>query len=290
MEKSKQNIFIAIVTNAGGEGKTLLAQVFQALLKIGGRSVEVLDGDHGNLAAKVADQDAKVLGWGVQKSKAPDIVAATRGSDVILDLGANSLASNREIVELLPALRDEYAAAGYRTIAFLPFSTNKIGSVAAIRELEPKILGFEKLFVRVNRDGSGTFDGELDGADIVELGHFAPGLQNLVRGPGGSISKTVLDPPANFHVAAGYVAEWLLNFVDQRPIADLLGRETGARLRSLHPGERSQLRFRIQALWQATDDQIAEYVLHTSILNALDQYGWSAAGLRLAADNLQDMA
>jgi len=172
-------LFIIIVSNAGGEGKTLLAQLIQALLQLAGEPVIMLDGDAGNKAAWVADDNAKVVGWGVDAIKATDILAATQGSHVILDLGANSLASAREIVDLVPALRKTYAGAGYRTIAFLPVSTNKLGAVAAIKALAPKIAGFEKVFVKVNRDGSRAFSGELEGNDVVEMGIVADPQEHL---------------------------------------------------------------------------------------------------------------
>lgn len=178
-------LFIVIVSNAGGEGKTLLAQLTQALLQLADEPVIMLDGDAGNQAARVADDNAKVVGWGVDAIKARDILAATRDAHVIFDLGANSLASAREIAELLPALRAAYAEAGYRTVAFLPVSTNKLGAVEAIKTLAPKIEGFEKLFVKVNRDGSRAFGGTLEGDDVVAVGHLRPGFRPISAGRGG---------------------------------------------------------------------------------------------------------
>lgn len=55
-------IFAVIVSNAGGEGKTMLAQLLQALWILAGEHVELLDGDQGNMAAKVADRNARVVG------------------------------------------------------------------------------------------------------------------------------------------------------------------------------------------------------------------------------------
>jgi len=270
-------IFLVIVSNAGGEGKTLLAQLMQALWQLLGQPVHVLDGDPGNKAAKVADDTARVVGWGVDAMKADHIVAATAGQHVILDMGANSLASAREIVDLLPALQRAYAAAGYRTIAFMPVSTNKIGSVDAIKDLAPKIQHFKKLFVKVNRDGSGTFDEGLGTANAVNVDYLAPGFQNYVRGPGVSLAKGVSTPPAGYNLAARYVAEWMRSFVTQASVHDVLG--DVAALAPCDP-PLGLLRFKVLRLEDATDGALRENVRKSRILTAIDTAGWTGGGLR----------
>lgn len=274
-------LFIVIVSNAGGEGKTLLAQLIQALLQLADEPVVMLDGDAGNQAARVADDNAKVVGWGVDAIKARDILAATRDAHVIFDLGANSLASAREIAELLPALCEAYAEAGYRTAAFLPVSTNKLGAVEAIKTLAPKIEGFEKLFVKVNRDGSRAFGGTLEGDDVVEVGHLRPGFQAYVRGPGRTMANAVSQPPAGFGLAAVQVAEWMRDFAVQPPVLDLLGPVPAVLDRHERPVDVPG--FSVSVIEHATDTALAENIRRTRIMHAIAQAGFTPDGLRKVA-------
>lgn len=278
-------LFIVIVSNAGGEGKTLLAQLIQALLQLAGEPVIMLDGDAGNQAAKVADSDAKVVGWGVDAIKARDILAATSHAHVILDLGANSLASAREIVELLPALRAVYAEVGYRTVAFLPVSTNKLGAVEAIKTLAPKIEAFEKLFVKVNRDGSRAFGGTLEGSDVVEVGHLRPGFQAYIRQPGRTMATAVSHPTPGFGLAAVQVAEWMRDFAAQPPVFDLLGSVPAILDRHERPVEIPG--FAVNVIGHATDAALAENIRRTRVTQAIAQAGFTPEGLRKVATLLE---
>jgi hypothetical protein len=278
-------LFIVIVSNAGGEGKTLLAQLIQALLQLAGEPVIMLDGDAGNQAAKVADDNAKVVGWGVDAIKARDILAATSDAHVILDLGANSLASAREIVDLLPALRSIYAEAGYRTIAFLPVSTNKLGAVEAIKALAPKIEGFEKLFVKVNRDNSSAFAGELEGTDVVAVGHLRPGFQAYIRQPGQTMAKAVAHAPPGFGLAAIQVAEWMRGFAVQPPVLNLLGPIPAILNRHARPVEVPG--FPVNVIAHTADAALAENIRRTRIMQAIGKAGFTPQGLRKVATLLE---
>lgn len=280
MNKMTTLIFLVIVSNAGGEGKTLLAQLMQALWQLLDEPVHLLDGDPGNKAAKVADNTAKVVGWGVDAMKADEIVAATAGHHVILDLGANSLASAREIVDLLPALQRTYAAAGYRTIAFMPVSTNKIGSVGAIQTLALKVVQFEKLFVRINRDGSGTYDAGLTATDVIDVGHLAPGFQNYVRRPGTSLATSVSSPDIGYNIAATFVATWMRTFATQQAVHALVGDVPVLIDYEPPPGE---LRFGVTRLKDTTDEALTSNIFRSRILAAIGSAGWTADGLRKVA-------
>lgn len=279
MSSIGQLIFIVIISNAGGEGKTLLAQLLQAIWMLAGEPVELLDGDQGNMAAKVADKNARVVGWGVNALRAPEIFEATNGSHVILDLGANSLASHREIVGLLPALRRLFADAGYRTVALMPVSTNKIGAVDAILDLEPKIVDFETLFVRVNRDNSNSFDPGLEGRSSVDVGHLRPGFQKLIRSPGASIFSVASTPPPAHCVAGAYVADWMRRFAAQSPIVDLIGDKANPKLDEKSRQRPGPIRFPVMSLLDTTNDALIENQRKSRILSAIDRYGWNSHGL-----------
>jgi hypothetical protein len=267
MDPIKTLIFLVIVSNAGGEGKTLLARLMKSLWRLLDEPVHLFCGDPGNRAAKVDDSSAGTLSWGVQAMRADDIVAATAGQHVILDLGANTLASAREIVDLLPALQSGYEGAGYRT-------------VDAIEALAPNLHGFDKLFVQVNRDGSGTYDVDLSSSDVIEVGHLQPGFQTYVRKVAGSFADAVVAPRMGYGTAGLYLAEWMLAFASQAPVHSMIGEVSALTGRKPVPGV---LRFGVAKLSDTTDDALAVNVHNSRILNAIGRAGWTADGLRKVA-------
>lgn len=280
MDPIKTLIFLVIVSNAGGEGKTLLARLMKSLWRLLDEPVHLFCGDPGNRAAKVDDSSAGTLSWGVQAMRADDIVAATAGQHVILDLGANTLASAREIVDLLPALQAGYEGAGYRTVAFMPVSTNKTGAVDAIEALAPNLHGFDRLFVQVNRDGSGTYDADLSSSDVIEVGHLQPGFQTYVRKVAGSFADAVVAPHMGYGTAGLYLGEWMRAFASQAPVHKMIGEVTALTGRKPVPGV---LRFRVAKLSDTTDDALAVNVHNSRILGAIGRAGWTADGLRKVA-------
>jgi hypothetical protein len=283
MDPIKTLIFLVIVSNAGGEGKTLLARLMKALWRLLGQPVHLFDGDPGNRAAKVDDSSAGTLSWGVQAMRADDIVAATAGQHVILDLGANTLASAREIVDLLPALQASYEAAGYRTVAFMPVSTNKTGAVDAIEALAPNLHGFDKLFVRVNRDGSGTYDANLSSSDVIEVGHLQPGFQTYVRQVAGSFADAITAPRSGYALAGVYIADWMHAFAAQGPVRSIIGEVPALTAIDSPPGV---LRFGVARLSETSDAALTTNLHNSRILNAISKAGWTAEGLRTVAASI----
>jgi hypothetical protein len=280
MDPIKTLFFLVIVSNAGGEGKTLLARLMKSLWLLLGQPVHLFDGDPGNRAAKVDDNSAGTLSWGVQAMRADDIVVATAGQHVILDLGANTLASAREIVDLLPALQASYAAAGYRTVAFMPVSTNKTGAVGAIEALAPNLHGFDKLFVQVNRDGSGSYDANLSSTDVIEVGHLQPGFQTYVRKVAGSFANAVIAPGSGYELAGAYIAAWMQAFAAQEPVHGMMGDVPALTAREPVPGP---LRFGVVQLADTSNAALTTNVHNSRILNAISKAGWTAEGLRTVA-------
>jgi len=154
MSTIQRLLFIIIVSNAGGQGKTTLGRIIKALLAMAGHQVQIIDGDAGNAAASVVDASAKGLGWGAQTILSPTIVEACTGKHVILDLGANAMASAREIVDMVPALTAAFEAAGYESLAIFPLSSNKAGAAGSIKNLAQLLPAQNKLLVLNDADGS----------------------------------------------------------------------------------------------------------------------------------------
>lgn len=285
MEIVKLLYFILVVTNAGGEGKTLIAKLIQAVWEIGGVDAEILDGDVGNYASKSTDDNVKVVGWGVKPDVAPEIVASTINQHAIMDLGANAMASAREVADLVPALEELYRRDERRCIAFLPVSTNKAGAVGAINTLEEKVKHFEKYVVKVDRDSSGNFDGDVSSQQVLELAYLAPGFQMLIAECDRSIAKAICQPPEGYKLASTYLSKWAYDFVSQAGMPNIFGAAILNKLRSYSdvPGK---IRMLVQDLDDATDAALEENLKQSRILDVIDECGWTPEGLRLAADRI----
>lgn len=279
-------LFLVAMSNAGGEGKTLLALLLAALMRLEEEAVQVFDADVGNWSIKQQANDAKTIGWGVQVVLADPIADSAKDMHAVLDLGANALASATEITNLVPELRKVFEERGYRTIAFIPVSTNKTGAVGAALKLaeSQKLTGFTKIFVRVNRDGSASFDEGIEAQDVIDLGHLNTGFQQYFRGPGDGLVNAILDPPAGFREAALHVAEWMREFAEQDQISTLFPRALDV-LRSL-PKPSHKLRMTVPNLFHAKDESLAFNGRRTKIMNLLDRHGWTPEGLRMTAESI----
>ncbi|TIX50498.1 hypothetical protein [Alteraurantiacibacter aquimixticola] len=284
MNAAQKLYFILIVSNAGGEGKTLIAEVIKALFQLSGERVSLLDADAGNGAARVSDSSARSVGWGVGAITAPNILDACREQNVILDLGANSLASQREIVELIPALRDGFVSAGYNALALLPITPLKLGAADAILNLAAKIDGFEKVFIRNDRNNTRQFDERFYRTNAAQLGYLQPGFIAYLRGRDSSMSEAVLAPSQNYRLAAHCIAAWMRDFAEEPALKGMF-EPALTRLKSLPPPP-SPLAYSINSLTSATDDALESNVTKTRILASIDEHGWHPAGLRKVADEL----
>lgn len=284
-------LFLLVLTNAGGEGKTLLALLLRALLTLADEEVGVLDADGGNYSAafrlhSAGDQDGvRTVRWSTEADRAEQIIGDHVGKHMILDSGANMAAANREIMELIPELRRQVAVQNYRPVVFLPVSTNKAGAVGAITALAPKMEGFERFFVRVNRDGSGNFEEGLDPELTIDVGHLQPGLQSYIEKAGGLV-RAVSQPPAQFDLAASMVADWMLKFATQPVIQAIIGVRPALALQQLGRPTPPRVRFTLSVLDDCTNAAIRKNLQRSRAMAVLDRGDWSAGAFREVANLL----
>lgn len=286
MTGMQQLIFILIVTNAGGQGKTTLARVLKTLFGLVGQPVQLLDSDAGNAAAKVIDASAKKIGWGVDTLVAPEIVATCAGQHVILDLGANALASAREIAAMTPELAKRFKAAGYRNVAFLPVTPNKPGATEAVLNLAEQLPPMERILVRNDIDGSGQFEAIATSDPVVDLKHLQPGYMSYVNEGGLTFLEAVQQPAPDRTEAGRVIAEWLGDFAKQTQRHGLF--VVPAAKLELHPRPRGAANFMVKTPAAATDQALAENQRRSRVLTLLNRHGWTPAGLRITADEITD--
>lgn len=283
-------LFIIVLINAGGEGKTTIAQLIRTLFQLNACQHLGLDADCGNLALMDSagrDLLTKAVGWSVGANKAPEIVQAAKGRPVVMDTGPNMLASQREIVELLPALSSCFAAEGYRTVALLPISPNKTAAAGALARLAPKLVDYEKFVVKNNRDGSGEFGKVTDIYPQIALDNLNSGLNAYLTRSERTIIDAIMHPDPGYTKASAYFAEWVRAFARDPNVQNLLGIQLCETAIMRFPTSPRPNCFTLNT-YDAVNDAMLEHAEHcTYISSFIDHHGWSAAGLRLAADELE---
>lgn len=281
--------FILIATNAGGEGKTTIAKLLKCAYDIqninsnSSSNIIVLDADQGNAAARDKDENALRVGWGVSSELASDIVNRTKDHHVIMDLGANALASAREIVDTLPAITELYKNEGRHCVAFLPVSTNKDAAIGAINILQKKLSDYDRYIVKVNRDSSDNFDGIIESEKTLELKYLNPGYQSLIKHRGGSISNAIMYPDKQYTMAATRLAEWVYDFISQEGMPDIFDNNILENVENCITGPIDQTSFSITNLSDCTNQALMKNINKSEIVKLLNAHGWNKEGLIEAA-------
>ncbi len=281
---AQQLVFATVVTNAGGEGKSLFAQLLKALFLLANLKVVIVDGDAGNKSTRLADPTALSLGYGLSGDTAKQMVADTSGSNVVLDLGANAMASG-QYHEFIFELQRLYAALGYRCLAFLPVTPHKTGAEEAVKILGSKLAGFEQIYVRNDKDGSDKFQGDFDGETTIDVGHLMPGFIEYVKREGETIHSSITSPPAGHEMASHVIADWAGTAVRSSQFLRELLPRADARLADF-PAPVSPLNFRVASLEAATDGGLQTNAKKSTILRAINEGGFTSSTLRSVADRL----
>lgn len=264
-------VALAAIANAGGEGKTTLALLLEAILELLGHNVRLLDIDEGNGALSIARQPALGIGWGLNERAAGRLFAELNGSSTVIDFGANTFASGAPVTRLYYALDTEMKRGGFAATAFVLYSTNKLGAAGSAQLVANEVAahGIAVRIVKVNRGGSNTYNGSVTGFPVLQLDYLDTGFMALVyrASTERSLAEMIRNPQSDFELATSYIAQWIRKFASQPevmsavggdigPILDNLGYKTPARNRYVHLTEdqvrNAQLRQYIAATAERT--------------------------------------
>ncbi|WP_187334921.1 hypothetical protein [Novosphingopyxis iocasae] len=277
----KSLIFIIVTTNAGGQAKSLIADLCKSLFLMMGYDVATMDADPGNSTAIHLDSRTDGITWGSRRSIASTIASAYEGKQIVLDCGANMWASEREITELLPELASMLEAVGYRTVVLLPYTPNKPRAAATLQDLEPHLPGTEKIYIRSNSDGSGAFDPLDPSKSVIDLGYLQPGfIQHLNENGRRSFFDLVSNPHPNRVLASNYIGQWMHDFADAASKYNLFA--DAVPMLAKIPAQ-PKLRFGVNTLERCTDKALRKIQSKSVILDHIDRFGWDEAGLLKAA-------
>lgn len=289
----EQPLFVVTLTNAGGEGKTMITSLLRSVLDLAGLESYGLDADQGNWALKNrygADVHTDILPWSVGPEYAEQILTKAAGRSVFMDAGANMLVAYSAVSDLLPALREASAKAGYLAAALLPLSPNKSGGAGGIERMFQKVDGFRKFVVLNHRDKSGHF-GDLDSTlPTITVQHLESGLQAYLFSRGLRLADAVTKPEPGYGKAASHIGQWIRTFCQDASVRDLLTAKICDRAVGRLPAPPPRLGYSLDGLEHVSDHTIGAYKRQTSVVSLLERHGWHPAGLRAAADVLEGHA
>lgn len=283
----RKTTLIELLTNAGGEGKTTIGKAIEAIMRILGLPVQMIDGDAGNRSAKVADGDAISIAWTTGSERAQALFDKVKDVNAIFDLGANTMASGSPIAELVLELQEQFEVNGHPTVALLPVSPNKLGAVEAILKLDKRLPDFPKYFVSVDRDGSANFGHGLPPDRTIRLGHLAPGLIAVLH-QYPTWDAAITSPKEGYGLAAAYITEWLREFAEQPLVKQALGVDPVPAIDALGLGRPPKLLMRPKTAEASHDRMLAGAPRLGLIMARLMSDGATAASLRRLANDLDD--
>jgi hypothetical protein len=264
-------LFLLIITNAGGEGKTFVTMLLRAIFDLLGEDDLSLDTDPGNKALSSTGGGAKYLDPFAEPEDSIRRVQDKLGSktSLLIDAGANMQATSRQFEEMCRDLGNELRDQEYTVSGLWVISTNKLGSAGssarAAKRIDPP---FSPAFVFNDRDGSGAVP---DGIKPdIKVEHLQPGLIALVNDGGGFASVVKEGIPGHQH-SANLIADYLWRFADQPGIRVLFGND---RIDSLMPTlKRDMLNLKPYDLKRPTNDAAMEILAkRAKLLRFMDPY------------------
>jgi CobQ/CobB/MinD/ParA nucleotide binding domain len=225
-------LFLLIITDAGGEGKTFVTLMLQTIFDLLNEQVLTLDTDPGNRAASSTGGSAKFLDPFGEPEETSRRIKDKLGANMslLIDAGANMQAASRQFEDMCRDVGNDLKDDNYIVHALWIVSTNKLAAagsaIRAARRIDPP---FRPLFVFNDRDGSGAIPKEIKPDIVVE--HLTPGLVALVNQEGG-FTPVVTNGILGYQHSADMIAAFLWRFADQPALRTLLGDD---RINQLQP-------------------------------------------------------
>lgn len=211
---SKTIVFVGV--NAGGTGKTFMAESIDAIAGIRGIEIDLASYDDGNhaLIRSLGEKRVASIGGNVGIAKGREIVAKHFNSELlVIDCGANMLGGHGAAEQLAIGFKMEADQRGYRMLAVMPAGSGKVGG------LDSAITAYDNLaaanidcwLVLNDMNGSGGFgSGEIpDHVQRCNVNHLAAGFQALRVESGRPLYDLAMNPEPGRELAGQFIYAWL---------------------------------------------------------------------------------
>jgi hypothetical protein len=255
---------LPIQSEKGGVGKTHTAEAIVAGLFASAAKLLVVDADDGNsgYAHRAGKGKAKKLLWTSGADALPGWIAANLGDHdtVVIDCGANLIASGAPINDFLGGLVMDVVNNGGRVVALAVVSTNAPGSGRLAQQVVDAYGQWADVrLVQNDQDGSGAFSRSLSTLSMkcARFGHIQPGMQAarlLTRQP---LWDVLNSPPMGYAAAMGSYAHKVASFIAEPAVADLFASDAAKHIRALADAAPGNLKYHVSRLKDATDAALA---------------------------------
>jgi hypothetical protein len=241
-------IFILILNNSGGDGKSTWTEFLACLATLAGIKPLVIDVDPGNHGFRLRGGGGLEFGWNTSVGSGADAQAWLEehlGARrlVIVDTGANFLSLGAggggvgaDVVNTVGELAQMVAQAKGRVIVHAVTSPNKPGAAELVQSIVDRFSAlFEVAVIFNDRDGSRNFGGELDGLPVesVNVPQILPGLQAYRLSRSEPLDNVLMNPAPGYSAATGALAEILRQVLEQPHVRSIVGNRADEVIRTL---------------------------------------------------------
>lgn len=293
---------ILVQAEKGGVGKTTIVDALAADLQAINSKVLVVDCDDDNsgFVRRSGMEGTVALPWATGPDDAPGWCdrSFSENDVIIIDCGANLLASARPVNGFLGELVLRVAEQGGIITPFAVTSTNAPGVDRLALHMRDMYSTLGKVcLVQNNQDGSGAFPASLTtlGLPTARFNHISPGIMAarlLSERPLLAILKA---PPENHSIAMGCLARIVADFLNQPPIAALLTPAAAEAVRALSGRALGPFQRTVTSLRSATDAALRanaalyearQMLRHTALTDATNHEAIAKAALQwIEAEN-----
>ncbi len=207
-------IFIAV--NSGGVGKTLIAEIFDALTRLLAIDAQFASYDHGNHALiKSLGKKVIPIAGTPDFAKGKNIVAERfTASILVIDCGANSLFGPHAALGMAQGMHKQAQKDGHRFFSLVPAGSGKIGGLDSAINAHNGMQDFDmnSRLILNDMNGSGAFGREEipEGIAVEEIPYLPAALQALRLQLGVSIYDMIVHPKPGYEEAGKHTLAWLL--------------------------------------------------------------------------------
>lgn len=222
-------VIIFIAVNSGGVGKTLIAEIFDAIAQLLNIEAQFASYDHGNHALR------KSLGEKVIRIEGtPDFARGRKIIEdkftaplLVVDCGANSLFGPHAALGMGQGMQKQAQKEGHRFFSLSPAGAGKIGgldsAINACRSM--KDLDMNSRLILNDMNGSGSFGRESipEGIPVDEIPHLPAAFQSMRVAYGMSIYDMIAQPKPGYEEAGRHTLAWLLKAAEAPIFKEVFG-------------------------------------------------------------------
>lgn len=251
-------IFIAV--NSGGVGKTLIAEIFDAITRLLDIEAQFASYDQGNHALIKSLGKRVVPIDGIPDFARGKEIVAQRFKALLLavDCGANSLFGPHAALGMAQGMHKQAQMDGYRFFPLVPAGSGKIGGLdSAVNACTSmRDLDMNARLILNDMNGSGAFgrDSIPEGVPVDEIPHLPAGLQALRLQLGMPIYDMIVHPEPGYEEAGEHTLAWLLRAAEAPIFQEVFGEHLG-RLPSV-PGGSKELLYTITTVEDVHNDRL----------------------------------